>query len=162
MGYFSQHFRNVKNRKTVTPKTIESGPIYELRYKSDSANKTQYLVIALNIYPYTGNDKEKLLHCLDMDYLPPRELKKVVKETGGLQEMVVDNRGTTFLEMKTPDGRANIKFYNKRVKTLTRQIPNIYKTFKLDKISKVDICEYDFIRVLDPASIKKFGLSDED
>ena len=61
MGYFSQHLRNIKRKTVVQPKSIESGPIYEIRYKSKTATKSRYLVMALNIYPYTGSEKDKLL-----------------------------------------------------------------------------------------------------
>jgi len=125
MGYFSQHLRNIKRKTVVQPKSIESGPIYEIRYKSKTATKSRYLVMALNIYPYTGSEKDKLLHCLDMDYLPLRDLKIILKEAGGVQLM--DVKGQQYMEMTIPDGRENIQFYEKRIGTITRQIPKLKK-----------------------------------
>ncbi len=115
--------------------------------------------MALNIYPYTGSEKDKLLHCLDMDYLPLRDLKIILKEAGGVQLM--DVKGQQYMEMTIPDGRENIQFYEKRIGTITRQIPKLYKTFKLDAMSKVEICDYDFAKAVDQATIRKFGLNRE-
>ena len=40
--------------------------------------KNRYLVVQLNIYPYTGTKQDKLLHCLDLDVISPVEMKKLV------------------------------------------------------------------------------------
>ena len=45
MGYFSQHIRNIKRKTTIQPERLESGPIYEIRYRSKTS-KTRYLVLA--------------------------------------------------------------------------------------------------------------------
>ena len=79
MGYLAQHLKNVVKKTTVTPKKITSGPINDIRYKSDTATKTRYLVLALNVYPYSGGADDKLLHCLDMDALPFRDVKLVLR-----------------------------------------------------------------------------------
>ena len=52
MGYFAQHINNIKRKTTIQPERLESGPIYEIRYRSDTASKTRYLVLAVNVYPY--------------------------------------------------------------------------------------------------------------
>ena len=159
MAYLAQHLKNVKRKTVVQPRNIESGPIYEIRYKSKTATKSRYLVMALNIYPYTGSEKDKLLHCLDMDYLPLRDLKIVMNEVDGVQ--IMDVKGEEYLEMKIPDGRENIQFYRKGIGTITRQIPKLYKTLKLDAMSKVEICDYDFAKAVDQSTIRKFGLDRE-
>ena len=74
MGYIAQHLKNVIRKTNVTPANIESGPVYEIRYRSDTASQTRYLVLSLNVYPYTGGLKDRLLHCLDMDSLPFRDV----------------------------------------------------------------------------------------
>tara|TARA_R100000742_G_C4269470_1_gene87964 strand:+ start:596 stop:1081 length:486 start_codon:yes stop_codon:yes gene_type:complete len=157
--YFQQHLRNITDRQTISVREIESGPVYDVRYKSKTASASRYLIIALNIYPYTGPMKDKLLHCLDLDFLPLRDLKIIFKEANGVQDMEV--KGRVFKEIKIPDGRENIQFYEKRIAAITRQIPKIYKTFNLDKISRVEICNYDWVRALDPYTARKYGLLDE-
>ena len=155
MGYLAQHLKNVVKKTTVTPKKITSGPIYDIRYKSDTATKTRYLVLALNIYPYSGG-ADKLLHCLDMDALPFRDVKLVLKESDGVK--MVDVKGAPYMEINIPDGRENLQFYQKRVSAITRQIKGVYKTLKLNKMSKVEVCDYDFTKVVDPATSKKYGI----
>jgi len=156
MGYLAQHLKNVIKKTTVAPRAIESGPIYDIRYKSDTANKTRYLVLSLNIYPYTGGLDDKLLHCLDMDALPFRDVKLVLKESDGVKMM--DVKGAQYMEINIPDGRENLQFYEKRVAAITRQIKGVYKTLKLNKMSKIEICDYDFSKVVDPATSKKYGI----
>ena len=51
MGYLSQHIRNIKRKTTIQAERLESGPIYEIRYRSETATKTRYLVLAVNVYP---------------------------------------------------------------------------------------------------------------
>ena len=156
MGYLAQHLKNIVKKTTVTPRAIESGPIYDIRYKSDTATKTRYLVLSLNVYPYTGGADDKLLHCLDMDALPFRDVKLVLKESDGVEMM--DVKGKEYMEIKIPKGRENLQFYQKRVSAITRQIKGVYKTLKLNKISKIEICDYDFSKVVDPATSKKYGI----
>tara|TARA_B100000683_G_C12318660_1_gene485552 strand:+ start:156 stop:641 length:486 start_codon:yes stop_codon:yes gene_type:complete len=156
MGYLAQHLKNVVKKTTVTPKKIQSGPIYDIRYKSDTATKTRYLVLALNVYPYTGGADDKLLHCLDMDSLPFRDVKLVLKESDGVK--MLDVKGVQYMEINIPDGRENLQFYQKRVSAITRQIKGVYKTLKLNRMSKVELCDYNFTKVVDPATSKKYGI----
>ena len=156
MGYLAQHLKNVVKKTTVTPKKITSGPIYYIIYKSDTATKTRYLVLALNIYPYTGGADDKLLHCLDMDALPFRDVKLVLKESDGVK--MFDVKGVEYMEINIPDGRENLQFYQKRVAAITRQIKGVYKTLKLNRMSKVEVCDYDFTKVVDPSTSKKYGI----
>ena len=156
MGYLAQHLKNVVKKTTVTPKKIQSGPIYDIRYKSATATKTRYLVLALNVYPYSGGADDKLLHCLDMDALPFRDVKLVLKESDGVK--MVDVKGVEYMEINIPDGRENLQFYQKRVAAITRQIKGVYKTLRLDKMRKVEICDYDFEKVVDKATARKYGL----
>ena len=156
MGYLAQHLKNVVRKTNVIPSAIESGPIYEIRYKSKTATKSRYLVLSLNVYPYSGPIKGKLLHCLDMDSLPFRDIKLILKEANGVQFM--DVKGVSYMELAIPDGRENIQFYQKRVAAITRQIKGVYKTLKLENMSKVEICDYDFEKVVDKSTAKKYGL----
>ena len=160
--YFQVHLRNVLKRVTVTPREIESGPIYDVRYQKEGSGSKRYLVLALNVYPYTGSEKDKKLHCLDLDVISPVEMKKLVIQAEGLKEMEIDKRGTKILELNVPDGRANLEFYNKKIVRLMNQIPKCYKTLKLANIQRVEICNYDFRAVLDPATQRRFGLMNED
>ena len=60
------------------------------------------------------------------------------------------------------EGRSTA-YYDKEIKKLQRQIPNIYKTFKLSKIKNFELCNYNFMEILDTTTKKKFGLlEDED
>ena len=94
--------------------------------------------------------------------ISPVEMKKLVIQAEGLKEMEIDNRGTKILELNVPDGRANLEFYNKKIVRLMNQIPKCYKTLKLANIQRVEICNYDFRAVLDPATQRRFGLMNED
>ena len=154
--YFQVHLRNVLKRVTITPRQIESGPIYDLRYQKEGSGTKRYLVLGLNVYPYTGSEKDKIFHCLDMDNLPLRDMKIIINEAQGVIEEEI--QGHMFHEINIPDGRENIQFYEKRIAAITRQIPNLYKTFSLNKIKRIERCDYDFVKAVDPATAKKWGL----
>ena len=154
--YFQVHLRNVLKRVTITPRQIESGPIYDLRYQKEGSGTKRYLVLGLNFYPYTGSEKYKKFHCLDMDNLPLRDMKIIINEAQGVIEEEI--QGHMFHEINIPDGRENIQFYEKRIAAITRQIPNLYKTFSLNKIKRIERCDYDFVKAVDPATAKKWGL----
>ena len=154
--YFQVHLRNVLKRVTITPRQIESGPIYDLRYQKEGSGTKRYLVLGLNVYPYTGSEKDKKFHCLDMDNLPLRDMKIIINEAQGVIEEEI--QGHMFHEINIPDGRENIQFYQKRIAAITRQIPNLYKTFSLSKIKRVERCDYNFSKAVDPATSKKWGL----
>ena len=38
------------------------------------------------------------------------------------------------------------------------KIKGVYKTLKLNRMSKVEVCDYDYTKVVDPATSKKFGI----
>ena len=65
MGYLVSHLRNIEETRNVNVMKIESGPIYDIRYKSETASKNRYLVVALNIYPYTGTKQDKFFYNIE-------------------------------------------------------------------------------------------------
>jgi len=71
---------------------------------------------------------------------------------------MMDVKGVEYMEINIPDGRENVQFYEKRVAAITRQIKGVYKTLKLNKISKIEICDYDFSKVVDPSTARKYRL----
>ena len=80
----------------------------------------------------------------------------MLKESDGVK--MVDVKGVEYMEINIPDGRENLQFYQKRVAAITRQIKGVYKTLKLNRMSKVEVCDYDFTKVVDPSTSKKYGI----
>ena len=156
MGYFAQHINNIKRKTTIQPERLESGPIYEIRYRSKTASKTRYLVLAVNLYPYDAKRQDKKLHCLDMDFLPMREFRFIIKENFGLQ--IIEVKNMKFIELATPGRTKQQQFYEKNIGNITRQIPNLYKTLSLDKMRKIEIVDYDYTSVLNKTDQRDLGL----
>lgn len=157
MGYFSQHIRNIKRKTTIQPERLESGPIYEIRYRSKTASKTRYLVLATNIYPYDAERKDKKLHCLDMDLLPLREFRYLIKENFGLQ--IIEIKNQKYIELATPGRTKQQQFYEKNIGNILRNIPKLYKTLTLGNMRKIEICDYDYTRVLTKTDQRALGLT---
>ena len=157
MGYFSQHIRNIKRKTTIQPERLESGPIYEIRYRSKTVSKTRYLVLATNIYPYDAERKDKKLHCLDMDLLPIREFRYLIKENFGLQ--IIEIKNQKFIELATPERTKQQQFYEKNIGNILRNIPRLYKTLTLGNMRKIEICDYDYTKVLTKTDQRKIGLT---
>ena len=156
MGYFSQHIRNIKRKTTIQAERLESGPIYEIRYRSKTATKTRYLVLAVNIYPYDADRKNKKLHCLDMDFLPIREFRYLIKENFGLQ--IIEIKNQKYIELATPGRTKQQQFYEKNIGNIIRQIPKLYKTLTLGNMRKIEICDYDYTKVLTKTDQRDLGL----
>jgi len=157
MGYFSQHIRNIKRKTTIQAERLESGPIYEIRYRSKTATKTRYLVLAVNVYPYDAERKDKKLHCLDMDLLPIREFRYLIKENFGLQ--IIEIKNQKFIELATPERTKQQQFYEKNIGNILRNIPKLYKTLTLGNMRKIEICDYDYTKVLTKTDQRKIGLT---
>ena len=157
MGYFSQHIRNIKRKTTIQPERLESGPIYEIRYRSKTASKTRYLVLATNIYPYDAERKDKKLHCLDMDLLPIREFRYLIKENFGLQ--IIEIKNQKYIELATPSRTKQQQFYEKNIGNILRNIPKLYKTLTLGNMRKIEICDYDYTKVLTKTDQRAIGLT---
>ena len=157
MGYFSQHIRNIKRKTTIQPERLESGPIYEIRYRSKTASKTRYLVLATNIYPYDAERKDKKLHCLDMDLLPIREFRYLIKENFGLQ--IIEIKNQKYIELATPGRTKQQQFYEKNIGNILRNIPKLYKTLTLGNMRKIEICDYDYTKVLTKTDQRIIGLT---
>ena len=156
MAYLSQHIRNIKRKPTIQPERLESGPIYEIRYRSKTATKTRYLVLAVNIYPYDADRKNKKLHCLDMDFLPIREFRYLIKENFGLQ--IIEIKNQKYIELATPGRTKQQQFYEKNIGNIIRQIPKLYKTLTLGNMRKIEICDYDYTKVLTKTDQRDLGL----
>ena len=156
MAYLSQHIRNIKRKTTIQPERLESGPIYEIRYRSKTATKTRYLVLAVNIYPYDADRKNKKLHCLDMDFLPIREFRYLIKENFGLQ--IIEIKNQKYIELATPGRTKQQQFYEKNIGNKIRQIPKLYKTLTLGNMRKIEICDYDYTKVLTKTDQRDLGL----
>ena len=156
MAYLSQHIRNIKRKTTNQPERLESGPIYEIRYRSKTATKTRYLVLAVNIYPYDADRKNKKLHCLDMDFLPIREFRYLIKENFGLQ--IIEIKNQKYIELATPGRTKQQQFYEKNIGNIIRQIPKLYKTLTLGNMRKIEICDYDYTKVLTKTDQRDLGL----
>ena len=157
MGYFSQHIRNIKRKTTIQPERLESGPIYEIRYRSKTASKTRYLVLAVNVYPYDAERKDKKLHCLDMDLLPIREFRYLIKENFGLQ--IIEIKNQKYIELATPGRTKQQQFYERNIGNILRNIPKLYKTLTLGNMRKIEICDYDYTKVLTATDQRKLGLT---
>lgn len=156
MAYLSQHLKNIKRKTTIQAERLESGPIYEIRYRSKTASKSRYLVLAVNIYPYDAKRQDKKLHCLDMDLLPMREFRTIIKENFGLQ--IIEIKNMKFIELATPGRTKQQQFYEKNIGNIIRQIPKLYKTFTLGNMKKIEICDYDYTKVLNKTDQRNLAL----
>ena len=158
MGYLQTHRGLVSERTIIPPGSALRGRVYELRYDSETATNTKYIVLGINIYPKAGSKAKQLLHCLDLDEIPVAEVRKLIKNASGIvtgykrglehQQLIIEGRNTAV--------------YDKQLKKLQKRIPGIYKTFKLNKITKFELTNYDFISIADTRIKKKFGIVDED
>jgi hypothetical protein len=158
MGHIQTHRGLISERTTIPPTSARRGRVYELRYNSETASKTLYLVLGINIYPKSGGASKQLLHCLDLDEIPVAEVRKLIRSASEIitgykkglehQQLIIEGRSTTI--------------YDDQLKKLSKKFPGIYKTFKLNKIKKFELTNYDFLSVADTKTKKKFGIVDED
>ena len=157
MGHIQTHRGLISERTTIPPTSARRGRVYELRYNSETASKTLYLVLGINIYPKSGGASKQLLHCLDLDEIPMAEVRKLIKNASGIvtgwkrglehQQLIIEGRSTAI--------------YDEQLRKLQKRIPGIYKTFKLNKITKFELTNYDFISLIDDRTKKRFGIVDE-
>ena len=154
MGYLNAHFKYVIEKAIAPPRKAQRGRVYELRYDSETATQSRYLVLGINVFPKRASADKQLLHCLDMDLIPITELKKIIRTATTIKERKEYGIDHQRLEI---DGR-NRDYYNKQLKKLQKMIPGMYKTFKMDKIKKFELSNYDFMSIADPALKKKLGL----
>ena len=154
MGYLNAHFKYVIEKAIAPPRKAQRGRVYELRYDSETATQSRYLVLGINVFPKRASADKQLLHCLDMDLIPITELKKIIRTATTIKER--KEYGIDYQRLEI-DGR-NRDYYNKQLKKLQKMIPGMYKTFKMDKIKKFELCNYDFMSIADPALKKKLGL----
>ena len=158
MGYLQTHRGLVSERTTIPSSSARRGRVYELKYKSESASKTIYLVLGINIYPKSGGKSKQLLHCLDLDEIPVAEVRKLIRSAS---EIIIGWKSGLKHQQLIIEGRSTA-IYDGQLKKLQKRIPGIYKTFKLNKITKFELTNYDFISISDTATKKKFGIVDED
>ena len=154
MGHIQSHRSKITERTDIEVGQALRGRVYEIRYESDTATKGKYVVLGINIYPKGGGKSKQLLHCLDLDEISLTEVKNLVREASGIvtgwksglehQQLIIEGRSTAL--------------YDNRLKKLSKKFPGIYKTFKLNKITKFELTNYDFISLIGTRTKKKFGL----
>lgn len=157
MGFLQSHRKLVSERTVIPPSSALRGRVYELRYESESATKTKYIVLGINIYPKSGGASKQLLHCLDLDEIPVAEVKKLIREAS---DIVTGHKKGLKHQQLIIEGRSRV-IYDKQLKKLQKRIPGIYKTFKLSKIKKFELTNYNFLSITDTITKKKFGIVDE-
>ena len=158
MGHIQSHRSKITKRTDIDVGQALRGRVYEIRYESDTATKGKYVVLGINIYPKGGGKSKQLLHCLDLDEIPVAEVRKLIRSASEIitgykkglehQQLIIEGRSTTI--------------YDDQLKKLSKKFPGIYKTFKLNKIKKFELTNYDFLSVADTKTKKKFGIVDED
>ena len=158
MGHIQSHRSKITKRTDIDVGQALRGRVYEIRYESDTATKGKYVVLGINIYPKGGGKSKQLLHCLDLDEIPMAEVRKLIRSASNIvtgykrglehQQLIIEGRSTAI--------------YDAQLKKLQKRIPGIYKTFKLNKITKFELTNYDFTSIADTATKKKFGIVDED
>jgi hypothetical protein len=158
MGYLQTHRGLVSEKTIIPPGSALRGRVYELRYESKTATKTKYIVLGINIYPKAGSKSKQLLHCLDLGEIPVREVRKLIREAS---DIVTGFKSGLEHQQLIIEGRSRV-IYDKQLKKLQERIPGIYKTFKLNKIRKFELTNYDFISITDTRTKKRFGIVDED
>ena len=158
MGYLQTHRGLISDRTVIAPGSALRGRVYELSYDSETATKTKYVVLGINIYPKAGGKSKQLLHCLDLDEIPVAEVRKLIREASGI---VTGWKSGLEHQQLIIEGRSRV-IYDKQLKKLQERIPGIYKTFKLNKIKKFELTNYDFISITDTRTKNKFGIVDED
>ena len=158
MGHIQTHRGLISERTTIPPTSARRGRVYELRYNSETASKTLYLVLGINIYPKSGGASKQLLHCLDLDEIPVAEVRKLIRSAS---EIITGYKKGLEHQQLIIEGRS-ITIYDDQLKKLSKKFPGIYKTFKLNKIKKFELTNYDFLSVADTKTKKKFGIVDED
>ena len=116
--------------------------------------KVNLIIFQLNLWPVVGGMKDQKAHCLDLSEVPPVELKKIIKESEGIFNET-DGK-FEYQALKFPSGYSAPKvFYKKNIKKLEKTLPNIYKTFKLEKMKLVELLNYDFELALSGKEKKK-------
>jgi len=158
MGHIQTHRSKITKRTDIDVGQALRGRVYEIRYESDTATKGKYVVLGINIYPKGGGKSKQLLHCLDLDEISLTEVRNLVREASGIetgwkkglehQQLIIEGRSTAL--------------YDNQLKKLSKKFPGIYKTFKLNKVKRCELTNYDFISITDIRTKKKFGIVDED
>ena len=108
MGYLQTHRGLVSDRTIIAPGSALRGRVYELKYDSETATKTKYIVLGINIYPKGGGKSKQLLHCLDLDEIPVAEVRKLIRSASEIitgyksglkhQQLIIEGRSTAIYD----------------------------------------------------------------
>ena len=90
------------------------------------------------------------------NFLPIREFRYLIKENFGLQ--IIEIKNQKYIELATPGRTKQQQFYEKNIGNIIRQIPKLYKTLTLGNMRKIEICDYDYTKVLTKTDQRDLGL----
>ena len=149
MGYLNVHLQKVIEKKDVSKTTIGRGDFIELFYRSDTSSTNRYALIVLNIWPRRGAMDKKLLHAINLDDTHPQKINDIVNRSGG----IVNSKTKDFKYLKILFEGKSKTVYNKIKPSFQMQSETWYKTFKMSKVFRINLLNYDFGK-LKPATIE--------
>ncbi len=152
MSFLATHKRNILERTSISYNQIEPGDILEFRYKGKSGSALK-LVIALNIFPLTGNRNVKKLHAMSLPELSINVFKRFIGRLGKPALELDERKNKEVIKLIVEGGKKGNVFYDKVASKFNKE--NAYRTFNISNITSIKLVEYNY-------GIKQLGLKNED
>ena len=144
MSYLSAYRKNILDRTPITDREIEVGDILEFRYKSKKDNSAKIrIVLVVNIFPVAGSWRDRKVHAFSLPELAPGIFKRLLKRIGTpLVQLDERKRKEVSKVIIKEQGKKGEIFY-RRISSRFNTY-NAYRTYIMQDMKTIKLCEYDW------------------
>ena len=160
MQFYNLHRRKIKKFKIIRINDIRNGDIIYFRYKGKSSAGLR-ISLVLNVWPLAGARSQRYIHSIDLNSLAPQYLKRLINFIQDPQTSV--DPETKVRTLSLPLVRGAIRAFYKSKLSKIPKVMDSYRTFRLDRVTALQLADYDYgADVLPPDEKKEVEEQDED
>lgn len=139
MNYLYQHHRNTVKALPFSVSALEKGMIIRMRYRAESHKRItkEYIILILN-----RNFKEKI-HALSLENMNEKTFIDLAEDVG----IVYAKNIIRYKKLNIPKllmERSSRRFYHQKLKKHMKDYGDSYRTFNINRVSSVQLVDYDF------------------
>ncbi len=152
MQFYNLHRRKIKKFKIIRFNEIRNGDIIYFRYRGKNSAGLR-ISLVLNIWPLAGSRSQRYIHAVDLNSLAPQYFKRLFDFIQDPQTSI--DPETEVRTLSLPMARGAIRAFYQNKLTKIPKVMDSYRTFRLDRVTALQLADYDYGADVLPSDEKK-------
>ena len=141
MQFYNLHRRKIKKFKIIKINQIRNGDIIYFRYRGKEKARLR-ISLVLNVWPLAGSRSQRYIHAVDLNSLAPQYFKRLFDFIQDPQTSI--DPETNVRTLSLPLARGAIRtFYQNKLSKIPK-VMDSYRTFRLDRVTGLQLADYDY------------------